>query len=62
MHTRTHAHAHTHAHTHTHTHTHTQGEVKLPFPRLHVDFPLLLMDSRVVIVADHGYRTTTQQS
>jgi len=62
LHSLTHTHTSTCTHSHMHTYILTQGKEKLPLPRLHVDFPLLLVDSTVVIVADHGYRTTTQQS
>ena len=57
-------HKHTCTHAHIHTYTLTQGKEKLPLPWLHVhvDFPLLLVDSTVVNVADYRYRTTTQQS
>ena len=50
-------HTQTHMHTHTQTHAHTQGEMELPFARLHADFPLALMDA-TVLLPDHDSRTT----
>ena len=39
-----------HTHTHGCIHTHSQGEVDLPIPRLHVDLPIILLDSNTTIV------------